>query len=126
MARVDSDEVKELISTDETITAQINAANVLVTEKLGADTTLTTDHLKEIERWVSAHLVACSIERQAVKEKIGATAIEFVGSQFGGGGLGWSLTTYGQQVLVLDTTGILANAGKRKARVDTVDAIDMT
>jgi hypothetical protein len=36
------------------------------------------------------------------------------------------LTTYGQQVLVLDTTGILANAGKRKARVDTVDAIDMT
>jgi hypothetical protein len=98
----------------------------LVTEKLGADTTLTTDHLKEIERWVSAHLVACSIERQAGKEKIGTTAVDFVGSQQGSSGMSWSLTTYGQQVLVLDTTGILANAGKRKARVDTVDAIDMT
>jgi hypothetical protein len=126
MARVTEGEVKELIPTTETITAQINAANVVVTEKLGSNGTITADHLKEIERWLAAHLVACSIERQTTKEKIGATAAEFVGSQQGAAGLGLNLTTYGQQVLVLDTTGTLANLGKRKARIDTIEAIDTT
>lgn len=121
--RVNSAEVKELVATDETIDAQITAANVLVTEKLGAQTSMTTAHLKEIERWVAAHFVACSIERQTTKEEIGQTKAEFVGSQFGAGGLGWNLTTYGQQAVLLDTTGTLAGMGKRKARLTTIDAI---
>ena len=125
MARVTSAEVKELISTTETITAHINAANVLVTEKLGGNATMTADHLKEIERWLAAHFVASSIERQAGKEKIGATAVEYAG--FNTSGLqGLGLTTYGQQDIMLDTTGTLSQLGKRRSRVDTIDAIDMT
>lgn len=125
MARVTSNEVKELIATSETITAQINAANVLVTEKVAPAGTITADHLKEIERWLAAHFVATSIERQAGKEKIGDTAVEYVG--FNNAGLqGLGLTSYGQQALLLDTTGTLAALGKRKARMDTIDAIDIT
>jgi hypothetical protein len=125
MARVDSDEVKELIATTETITAQINAANVLITEVLGSETTITTDHLKELERWVAAHLVACSIERQGVEEKIGGTTVKYVGNA-DREARNLNLTSYGQQAIMLDTTGRLASLGGRKARVDTVDAIDMT
>ena len=126
MARVTESEVKKLISTTENITAQIDAANVVVTEKLGSNGTITADHLKEIERWLAAHLVACSIERQTLKEKIGATAVEFVGNQQSSGGLGLALTSYGQQVMIIDTTGILASLGKRRARIDTIEAIDTT
>lgn len=126
MARVSEGEVKELISTTETITAQISAANVVVTEKLGSNGTITAEHLKEIERWLAAHLVACSIERQTLKEKIGATAVEFVGNQQGSGGLGLGLTSYGQTVMIIDTTGVLANLGKRRGRIDTIEAIDTT
>ena len=126
MARVTETEVKKLISTTENITAQIDAANVVVTEKLGSNVTITANHLKEIERWLAAHLVACSIERQTIKEKIGATAVEFVGSQQGSAGLGLALTSYGQQVMIIDTTGILANLGKRRARIDVIEAIDTT
>jgi hypothetical protein len=126
MARVSEGEVKELIATTETITAQISAANVVVTEKLGSNGTITAEHLKEIERWLAAHLVACSIERQTLKEKIGDTAVEFVGNQQGSGGLGLALTSYGQTVMIIDTTGILANLGKRRGRIDTIEAIDTT
>jgi hypothetical protein len=125
MARVTATEVKELISTSETITAHINTANVLVTEKLGGNATMTADHLKEIERWMSAHFVAVSIERQAGKERIGNTAVEYAG--FNTTGLqGLGLTTYGQQAMMLDTTGTLSQLGKRRARIDTIDAVDMT
>lgn len=125
MARVSSAEVKELIATTETITAQINAANVLVTEVLGGDTTMTTDHLKEIERWVAAHFVACSIDRQGLEEDIGKTKIKYVGFA-DRDARGINLTSFGQQAMMLDTTGRLANLGKRKARMDTIRAIDTT
>lgn len=125
MARVTEAEVKELIATSETITAQINAANVLVTEVLGSESSITTDHLKEIERYVAAHFVACTIERQASEEKIGATMVKYVGFADRDAKL-LSLTSHGQCAIILDTTGRLAQLGKRKARVDTIDAIDTT
>src|SRR3990167_11412597 len=57
MARVTSIEVKEIISTDiADLTAYITAANLLVTEVLGG--LLSDALLKEIERWLSAHLIA--------------------------------------------------------------------
>lgn len=125
MSRVSETEVKELIPTTETITAQINAANVLVTEKLGSNGTITTDHLKEIERWIAAHFVACSIERQATEEKVGATSIKYAGNA-DRDVKGLNLTSFGQQAIMLDTTGTLASLGKRKSRMDTIRAIDTT
>jgi len=125
MARVSQGEVKRIISTTEDIQPQIEAANVLVTEKLGGDTTITAKHLKVIEAWVAAHFVACSTERQAGKEKIGDTMVEYVGAA-NRDTSGLNLTSYGQQAVLLDTTGTLSALGRRKARVDTIDAIDMS
>ncbi|MCP4475387.1 MAG: hypothetical protein GY821_12645 [Gammaproteobacteria bacterium] len=124
MARITAEELKRLINTTEDVGIQIDTANVLVTEKLGSDTTMSDNHLRLIELWLAAHFVATSVERQGIKEKVGATEIEFSG--FGATGLGLDQTSYGQQVKVLDTTGILANLGKRKARVDVIEAIDTT
>ena len=63
--RVNVNEVKEILNTsiDElNITAFIKAANLTVTELLGSDTTLSDDQLKEIERFLAAHFIACTRE----------------------------------------------------------------
>ena len=125
MARVTETEVKKLISTTENITVQIDTANVLVTEKVAPAGTITTEHLKKIELWLAAHFVACSIERQTTMEKIGGTSAKFVG-EADREARGLNLTSFGQQAMLLDTTGNLATLGKRKARVDTIRAIDTT
>jgi len=123
--RVTVGEVRDIISTSEEndkVQACIDTANVLVTEKLGSSTSISTAHKKKIEQWLAAHFVACSIERQTSTERIGETQAQFMGQS----GKGLEATTYGQQVKVLDTTGAFSNLGKRKARVDTIEAFDMT
>lgn len=115
--RVTSAEVKKIIDTTEDVNACIDAANVLVTERLGG-TTLSTSHLKEIERWLAAHFVACSIDRQASSVKVGAAQDTYMGQSEGEG---LKATTYGQQAIMLDSTGILNKLGKKLARVDIIE-----
>jgi hypothetical protein len=118
--RVDAEEIKEIIETslsDPTIEAFIGAANIIITNSLGSST-LTAAHLKEIERWLTAHFIASSRERQTTSESVGQAKVEYNSKV----GLGLDGTTYGQQVKMLDTTGILANlgAGKREASIFAV------
>ena len=119
MGRVDSTEVKEIIATDLTdLSAYITAANILVTSELTASG-LSNAHLKEIERWLAAHFV--SIKDPIVsKEKIGDAEVTYAS-----GGMtytnamkdaaGLNSSPYGQQALILDTTGILRGLGTKKA-----------
>ena len=126
MARVTPTEVRALlkdIDKDEIIDAQIEAANVLVTEKIGSNTTITTAHLRVIELWLAAHFVALSVDRQV--KVTGADRARDVYMGFSSG-KGLMSTTYGQTVLTLDTTGEFANTGKRKARLTTIEAIDVS
>jgi hypothetical protein len=109
MARVSAAEVGLIIDTDLTETVVdtfIAAANYTVTEIVGSDTTISDDHKKEIERWLSAHLIACTKEQQIIKGKAGKGDVTFQGKT----GMGLNATFYGQQVLVLDTTGKMAAA----------------
>ncbi len=122
MARVTDTEVKKIIITTTDTTPFITVANQIVTEKISGESTLDDARLKEIEKWLAAHFVASTIERQAKSEKTGNASIVYMG----GDGLGLDATTYGQQVKVLDTTGTLAQIGKRKARVDAIEAIDVS
>lgn len=122
--RITTDELKEIISTDlgdSVLEAFILAANLTVTEWLGSSTVLSSDQLKEIERWLSAHLLACTREQQAQSEDAGQASITYQGKT----GMGLDATFYGQQVKLLDSTGILAQSvGKKLASVYAVTSFD--
>ena len=114
--RVADYQVKEIIDTSLTTTDPfIETANIIVTEKLSGQG-LSVSHLAQIEKWLAAHFVATR-EPSIKSEKIGEAAATY----FGKDGMGLESTRYGQQVLVLDTTGILANMGKKKANFEVID-----
>lgn len=120
MVRVTATEVKGIIDTEltnEAIAVYIESASVLVDSVLGTGTSAL---LKEIERWLSAHMLATTKERQAKSEE--ADGAKVVYSGYYGDKL--SSTTYGQQVLMLDITGKFANLGKRKAMIFAVKSFD--
>lgn len=116
--RVTADEVKEIIETTKTIDAFITAANLTVTDLLGSSTDLSTAQLKEIERWLSAHLIACGWDANTRSETIGDVSVTYA---LGTLGKGLDLTAYGQMVKVLDTTGVLACSGLKRAEFKTID-----
>ena len=106
-ARVTATEVKQIISTslaDAIIEAFITSATLVVDENLGSDTTISEDLKKEIERWLSAHLISATRERQASSEEAGGAKIKYEGRT----DMGLYATMYGQQVLALDPTGKMA------------------
>ena len=75
MARTTATEVKEIIKTKLTeaeVTPYVTSANILVTQVLGSSG-LGFDVLREIERWVSAHMIAVTKTRQATDEKAAVT-----------------------------------------------------
>lgn len=114
MARVTATEVKEIIDTsltDAQINTMITAANLTVTKHLG-DQGLSSDLLKEIERWLSAHFCHARDPREQEKS-IDSTRVKFQGQT----GLGLDATFYGQQVKVLDPTGRLAKLGQKRATI---------
>jgi len=121
--RVTGDQVKQIIETDLTaneISPFVKAANLMVTDMLGSSG-LSDPHLKEIERWLSAHLVAIrSPDSVAKSEKTGDASI----TRHGQSGLGLDFTPYGQQVKVLDTSGIMADAGMQAASLEVIDFLD--
>lgn len=121
--RVTADEVKEIIDTslsDSVIEAYIGAANITVTSYLSG-TTLSDDALKEIERWLTAHLIACTRERQVDKEAVGQANVSYSGKT----DMGLDATMWGQQVKLLDTTGTLVSTvGMRMASIYAVPNFD--
>jgi hypothetical protein len=113
--RVLQTEVKEIIETTiDDISPFITAANIVVTDRLSGEG-LSASLLKEIERWLSAHFIAMR-ERQAESEKLGDASSKW-GGRFG---RGLDFTQYGQQVKILDTTGILESIGMKKVSINTL------
>lgn len=119
--RTTATEVKEIYSTslsDSIIEAYIDVANDLVTEKLAGEHDDT--RLEMIEQFLSAHLVIIARDRQAREEEIGDARIIY--SEVFGEGL--KSTTFGQTVLMLDTSGILNSMSKRKVRIVAIESFD--
>lgn len=123
--RITADEVSEIIDTaqsTDTIYACIAAANSIVTSMLGASA-LVEVQLREIERWLAAHFLACSRERQLKVETVGQAKQEFLGKA----DMGLDATLYGQQVKLLDTTGILSmKLGRRGAGLYAIPQFEDT
>lgn len=122
--RVGPDELKEIIETeldDSVLETFIGAANITVTEHLGDSTILSDAQKREVERWLAAHFLACTRERQASREAVDKASITYQGET----GMGLDSTHYGQIVKTLDATGILAGVvGKRKASLYAVTSFE--
>lgn len=117
MARVTEAEVREIIDVDEGISlaAFIAAANLTITAQMtGSGLAVAT--LKELERWLAAHFVAIRDPRTS-SESIGGASISYTVPKLGAG---LDSTPYGQQVKLLDSTGILSTVGMRRARIMAV------
>lgn len=116
MARVTAAEVLEIMPQDTVLTSVsilpfITSANTFVTDVL---TDLLTDEtLKEIERWLAAHMATVVRERLSKEAGAGGAYIKYAGNW----GEELSSTQYGQMVLMLDTSNKLRNLkdGKSKA-----------
>lgn len=124
LSRTSAAEVKQVLDTNLTNTiigAFIRDANLVVTDVLGSDTTLSADQLKSIEKWLTAHFIACTRERQGSKEKVGDADITYQGKT----GMGLDSTMYGQQVKMLDSTGKMAQSlGKKSATITAITSFN--
>lgn len=115
--RVTADEVKAVIDTsltDAQIEAYIGSANVMVTDLI---TGLSDDVTKEIERWLTAHMIASTRERVAKEEGAGGAYIKYTGEY----GRHLNSTQYGQMVIALDTTGAFASAGMKRVVIKAIE-----
>jgi hypothetical protein len=120
MARTTDSEVKKIISLNSITdtTSFITTANLLVTQNLG-NSGLSDDMLTEIEKYLTAHLLALHPdERQLIDQKLG-DATDKLGGDFG---KGLDFTQFGQTVKMLDTTGTFATTSEgQKSVVDVIN-----
>lgn len=110
--RVTDADVRGIIDTTlSDLTPFINTAHLVVDGNL-LNEGYSDDILTSIELWLSAHYVAVQDPR-VKSEALGD------GSQtnYGNAAMGFNFTPYGQQVLALDSSGILAALGRRKAKM---------
>jgi len=122
MPRVTSAEVREIIDIDSSITditPFITAGNLLVTNAFSGDTQVGDATLREIERYIVAHII-CSRDQRTIEEWAGGNEgvrVKYMG-QFG---KGLESTPYGQNALLLDFTGRLAKLGRKRASIGMID-----
>ena len=110
--RVTDTEVKQIIETDLDVNPFINTATIIVDEDL-VDQGFSAVRLREIELYLAAHFTTLR-ERQLESEEFGDAKDEFLGKV----GKGLDASIYGQQAKSLDTSGILTDQGKAKARFE--------
>lgn len=119
--RVTAADVKAILDDTELKTSVIDtfiiSANTMVNNILG---TGTTDNLKEIERWLTAHMITITRERQALREEAGGARIDYVGTF----GEGLKSTSYGQMVLALDETKLMAATTGKAASIYVVPSFE--
>lgn len=131
MTRTSILEVKEIVTTslnDTTVASLIEVASDVVTIKIGSIAIMTSILLKEIERQLAAHLI--SIRESSLVNRGGTITYEKVGETErryandlllrNQGPITLNSTSYGQQAIILDISGTLANLGKRKAKIETI------
>jgi hypothetical protein len=116
MARVTVDDIYNIIDTtdEDMVEACISSANVFVTATL-VGKGLTDPVLKEIERWLTGHMIASTKERQIKKAGAGGAEVEYVGKF----DIGLYGTSYGQMAVALDTSGTLVALAKGKGQAWT-------
>ena len=125
--RVIAEDVIKILDTnlaDTNVENYITVANLMVDPNL-IGKGLSDVVLTEIEKWVSAHLIKSTKERQPQEIEIG-DAREKYGSfgKYGSIGEGLATTSYGQIATLLDTSGTLENMSKEKASMSCIPEFD--
>ena len=121
---VTATEVKAIMDnctiTDTVVDTFITAADALVVEVFSEDTEIGDEMKKEIERWFTAHMLACTLHRSTKSESVGGVSVQYTGEfrEY------LSSTPYGQMVLQLDFTGKMGNIGKRAASMFAVTSFE--
>jgi len=92
----------------------------LIDKVFYGDNTLGSVVLEEVERWLTAHMIASTTWRTSKSEKVGDVSIEYTGVFKEN----LSSTPYGQMVLTLDFTGKMGNLGKKKASIYGVTSFE--
>lgn len=92
-------------------------ANRMVTNNLGTSTALDDATKKDIETYLTAHLIAIGKERQTKIERVDDIWVEY--KELIGEGI--RSTTYGQAVTMLDPTGIMERSTMRKAFIRAIE-----
>lgn len=122
--RTTAEDVKSIMVECSVSNSVINnliiAANALIDEVFLYDTEVSDTILTEIEKWLTAHMLAVSLHRTTSEEKIGDASQRFTGKW----GEGLKSTPYGQMVLTLDFTGKMGNVGKAGASIYAVTSFD--
>jgi len=122
--RVTSNDVLDIMDADISISnnamvAFITAAEEMITN-IYTDSGASTTLLMEIERWLVAHMIASTLQRMGAEEKVGQAQIKYTGKWE----MGLNSTPYGQMVLTLDTTGLMAKARMRLATITAVKSFE--
>jgi len=123
MARTTATEVKKILTTalsDEDINNVIEFSNRQVTEVLSGES-LTAAVLKDIETWLTAHLIAMGKERETQEERVGDVWLKFQEKR----GESLRSTNFGQMVLMLDSSGKFQQATKQKTRIRAIKQINI-
>lgn len=116
-ARVSPSEVKEIVDTnlDDNVilTNMIDTANAYVDEHVVGQG--HSDRiLAKIELYLAAHFVAVTEERGGIiLDRYGDSEVEYAEQVYGDG---LRSTRYGQQAIILDTSGVLAGLGASKMK----------
>lgn len=99
----------------------ITAASALIDKIFEYDTDdMPSTLLEEMERWLTAHMIASSLQRTTDTERLGDAEVKYTGKW--GENLG--STPYGQMVMTLDYSGRMKNLGKGRAGIHAVPQFD--
>lgn len=123
--RTTHDEVLEIMDnctvSHSVIDKLIIAASAVVDQVFLDDDDIGDTLLAEIEKWLTAHMIAStSLYRTTSEEEVGDARAKYTGQW----GKKLESTPYGQMVLTLDTTGKMARLGKMAASIFAVPSFD--
>jgi len=117
--RVTSAEVIAILGDDNSDLTDVSAfiaMATLLTDKCSAAGLAAAD-CKEVERWLSAHLVATGARRLVKSSAVGPISESFDSKI----DLGLNGTSYGQQAIALDTTSTLASLSGKVVFMDIIN-----
>lgn len=124
MARIIAQDVIDIMDDDFSISTSVINTFITVAEEvvtnIYAGSTTSVTLLKEIERYLTAHMIVSTLYRMGKEEKVGEAQIKYTGEWKEG----LSSTPYGQMLLTIDTTGLILKSGKRSASIRTVESFD--
>lgn len=119
MVRVTDEEVQKIISLNVLTTTDpfIITANVFVNEYL-LGTGQSEEVLKEIEKYIAAHLVALHPDERQLQSQVIGDSTDTYSGDFG---KLLNFTQFGQFAKSLDSSGTLVNIGKTKAIIEVIN-----